>query len=91
VTETKPRELLFPRPDDIPEDQLPEPIELTPEQLAAEAAEEQRDRQRRLDWAITQALNDNSMAVFRPCGGLGMRLSRIRSSGCCRAVRMVGS
>jgi hypothetical protein len=49
-----------------PEDQLPEPVELTPEQLAAQAAEEQRDRQRRLDWAVTvQALNDNAMAVTR--------------------------
>ena len=66
MSETKNRGLLFPLPDDLPEDQLPEPIELTPEQLAAQAAEEQRDRQRRLDWAVTvQALNDNSMAVFR--------------------------
>jgi hypothetical protein len=66
VTETKNRGLLFPLPDDLPEDQLPEPIELTPEQLAAQAVEEQRDRQRRLDWAVTvQALNDNAMAVTR--------------------------
>jgi hypothetical protein len=66
VSETKNRGLLFPLPDDLPEDRLPEPIELTPEQHAAQAVEEQRDRQRRLDWAVTvQALNDNSMAVFR--------------------------
>jgi len=66
VSGTKTREPLCPLPDDLPEDQLPEPIELTPEQLAAQAVEEQRDRQRRLDWAVTvQALNDNAMAVFR--------------------------
>jgi hypothetical protein len=53
VSETKNRGLLFPLPDDLPEDRLPEPIELTPEQLAAQAVEEQRDRQRRLDWAVT--------------------------------------
>jgi len=44
VTETKPRGLLFPLPDDLPEDQLPEPIELTPEQILAQAEADERDR-----------------------------------------------
>ena len=62
----KTRELLFPMSDDLPEDQLPEPIELTPEQIVAQAEADERDRQRRLDWAVTvQALNDNAMAVTR--------------------------
>jgi hypothetical protein len=66
MTETKTRELLFPMPDDLPGDQLPEPVALTPEQIAAQAEADERDRQRRLDWAVTvQALNDNAMAVTR--------------------------
>jgi hypothetical protein len=66
MSETKTREPLFPLPDDPADDNLPEPIPLTPEQLAAQAVAEQRDRQRRLDWAVTvQALNDNAMAVTR--------------------------
>jgi len=66
MSETKTRELLFPLPDDLPEDQLPEPVALTPEQIVAQAEADERDRQRRLDWAVTvQALNDNAMAVTR--------------------------
>ena len=66
MSETKARAPLFEIPDDPPEGQLPEPIALTPEQLAALAVEEQRDRKRRLEWAaINQALQDNSMAVMR--------------------------
>jgi len=39
---------------------------VTPEQIVAQAEADERDRQRRLDWAVTvQALNDNAMAVTR--------------------------
>ena len=56
----------FEIPDDPPEGQLPEPVALTPEQIAALAEEEERDRKRRLEWAlINRALADNSMAVMR--------------------------
>ena len=66
MSETKTRELLFPMPDDRPGDQLPEPVALTPEQIVAQAEADERDRQRRLDWAVAvQALNDNAMAVTR--------------------------
>ena len=66
MSETKTREVLFPLPDDLPGDQLPEPVALTPEQIVAQAEADERDRQRRLDWAVTvQALNDNAMAVTR--------------------------
>jgi hypothetical protein len=63
MSETKARERLFALPDDPPEDNLPEPIALTPEQYA-EA--KKREEQYRLEWAaINQALRDDSMAVFR--------------------------
>src|SRR6266852_1223821 len=66
MSETKAHEPLFPLPDDPPEDNLPEPIPLTPEQLAVQAEADERDRQRQLEWAmVVQALNDNSLAVFR--------------------------
>jgi hypothetical protein len=66
MSETKTREPQFALPDELPEDQLPEPVALTPEQIAARAEAEERDRERRLEWAVViQALNDNSMAVFR--------------------------
>ena len=63
-------------PDDHPVDHLPEPVmELTPEQLATLAEAEERDRQRQREWAsIVQALEDNSMAVFRA-------MRRFRSEG----------
>ena len=44
MSETKERGLLFPLPDDLPEDQLPEPVELTPEQIVAQAEADERDR-----------------------------------------------
>ncbi len=67
MSETKTREpLLFSPLEDEPVGNLPEPIALTAEQLAAQAAAEEQDRLRRLDWAeINQALSDNSMAVTR--------------------------
>jgi hypothetical protein len=67
VSETKLREPQFAIPDDDPpEDNLPEPVALTPEQITAQKEAEERDRQRRLEWAIIlQALNDNAMAVTR--------------------------
>jgi hypothetical protein len=66
VSETKLREPQFAMPDDLPEDHLPEPVALTPEQIAAQQEAEERDRQRRLEWAIIlRALSDNSMAVTR--------------------------
>jgi hypothetical protein len=68
MSETTPRDPLVLAPlEDEPEiENLPEPIPLTPEQLAAQAEAEEQDRLRRLDWAmINQALTDNSMAVTR--------------------------
>jgi hypothetical protein len=67
VSETKLREPQFAMPDDLPEDHhLPEPVALTPEQIAAQKETEERDRQHRLEWAvILQALSENSMAVTR--------------------------
>jgi hypothetical protein len=66
MSETKTREPQFALPDDLPEDHLPEPVALTPEQIAAQAEAEGRDQQRRLEWAmILQALSDNAMAVTR--------------------------
>jgi hypothetical protein len=66
VIETTRREPQFARPDDLPEDHLPEPVALTPEQIAAQKEADERDRQRRLEWAIIlRALSDNSTAVTR--------------------------
>ncbi len=66
MTATKLEDPLLAIPDDLPEDNLPELVALTAEQLAAQAAAEEQDRLRRLDWAeINQALSDNSMAVTR--------------------------
>ena len=68
MSETKIREpLVFSPLEDEPAiENLPEPIPLTPEQLAAQAEADERDRQRRLEWAlVVQALNDNSLAVVR--------------------------
>ena len=66
MIETKEREPLFAIPDDLPEDNLPEPVALTAEHIAAQAEAEERDRQRKREWAaINKALRDNSMAVTR--------------------------
>jgi hypothetical protein len=69
MSETKTREPQFALPDDLPEDQLPEP--------AAQAEADERDRQRRLEWAIIiQALSDNAMAVTQ-----AMRRSKATAQG----------
>src|SRR5216684_2124139 len=68
MTETKTREplVLSPLEDEPATENLPEPIPLTPEQIAAQAEADERDRQRRLEWAmVVQALSDNSLAVVR--------------------------
>ncbi len=68
MMETKTRESLVfsPLEDEPASENLPEPISLTPEQLAAQAEADERDRQRQLEWAmVVQALNDNSLAVVR--------------------------
>ena len=67
MIETKAREPQLAFPEDHPVEHLPEPVvELTPEQLAALAEAEERDRKRQLEWdTIIEALNNNSMAVFR--------------------------
>ena len=49
MIETKTREPQFAMPDDLPEDHLPEPVALTPEQIAAQKEAEERDRQRQLE------------------------------------------
>jgi hypothetical protein len=42
------------------------PVALTPEQIAAQKEANERDQERRLEWAmILQALSDNSAAVTR--------------------------
>ena len=67
MIETKEREPRLAFPEEHPVEHLPEPVvELNPEQLAALAEAEEPGRQRQLEWdAIIQALNNNSMAVFR--------------------------
>src|SRR5713226_6256445 len=68
MTNTKTREplVLSPLEDEPAIENLPEPIPLTPEQMAAQAEADERDRQRQLKWAlVVQALNDNSLAVVR--------------------------
>jgi hypothetical protein len=52
----------------VDEEDLPgkSPVALTPEHIAAQKEAEERDRHRRLEWAvILQALDDNSMGVTR--------------------------
>src|SRR5712692_7113662 len=68
MSETKRREplVLSPLEDEPATENLPEPIPLTPEQIAAQAEADERDRQRQLQWAqVVQALSDNSLAVVR--------------------------
>jgi hypothetical protein len=66
VSETKTGEPQFAMPDDLPEDHLPAPVALIPEQIAAQKEANERDQERRLEWAmILQALSDNSAAVTR--------------------------
>jgi hypothetical protein len=55
-----------PLEDERAVENLPEPTPLTPEQMRAQAEADERDRQRQREWAlVVQALNDNSLAVFR--------------------------
>ena len=68
MSKTKVREPLelSPLEDEPASENLPEPVPLTPEQIVAQAEADERDRQRQLEWAlVVQALNDNSLAVFR--------------------------
>src|SRR5438105_12962815 len=67
MIETTAREPGLEFPEDHLIDDLPEPVaKLTPEQRSALPEAEKRDQQRQLEWAaIVQALEDNSMAVFR--------------------------
>jgi hypothetical protein len=63
VTQTTTREPVFCQIDDAPDDNLPEPIRLTPEEYAEAVAREEGYRR---EWAaINRALRDNSMAVTR--------------------------
>jgi hypothetical protein len=69
MIKTKVREPQFVLPDQPETDNLPEPVALTPEQIAAQAEAVERDRQRKLEWDRTiQALRDNAMPVFRAMG-----------------------
>ena len=68
MSKTKVRETLelSPLEDEPASENLPEPVPLTPEQIVAQAEADERDRQCQLEWAlVVQALNDNSLAVFR--------------------------
>ena len=59
MIETKTREPQFALSDQLSEDHLPEPIALTPEQIAAQKEAAERGRQRQLEWAmILQALSE---------------------------------
>src|SRR5437588_4996780 len=73
MIETKPRERGLDFPHDYLIDELPQPVvKLTHDQKLAVAEAEERLEQRQREWeAIVQALQDNSMAVFR-----AMRRSR---------------
>jgi hypothetical protein len=63
MSETKVRQPELGPLDYPPEDNLPEPVALTPEQYADA---EKREERYRLEWAaITKALREDSMAVFR--------------------------
>ena len=63
---TKSREPQFALLDEPPGDQLPEVVDLSPEQAATFAEAEERDRQRRQEWAaINRALTNNTMPVTR--------------------------
>ncbi len=65
-TTTKPSEAQFALLDEPPEDHLPMPTELSPEQAAHAAEAEKREEQYRREWAeINQALRNNSLAVTR--------------------------
>jgi hypothetical protein len=69
MSETKTRVLDFPLDDDLLADHLPEPVALTPEQIAARNALIEQDRLRRADWdAINKALRDDAMSVTRGIG-----------------------
>ena len=67
MIETKPREPEVAFPQDRPIDELLQPIvEMPSEQKRALAEVEKRLEQRQREWeAIVQALQDNSLAVFR--------------------------
>src|SRR5712691_3907542 len=68
MSKTKVREPLelSPLEDEPASENLPEPVPLTPEQMAALAEADERDRQRQREWAlVVQALSDNSLAVVR--------------------------
>jgi hypothetical protein len=67
MIETKPRERGLAFPHDYPIDEFPQSmVELTAEQKVALAEVEKRLEQRQLEWrSIVQALEDNSIAVFR--------------------------
>src|SRR5881394_2608969 len=67
MIETKPRERELAFPHDYPIYEFPQSmVELTAEQKVALAEAEERLEQRQREWAsIVQALQDNSMAVFR--------------------------
>ena len=73
---TKAREPGLAFPQDHPIEGVPQPVaELTAEQRSLLAEAESRDYQRQREWAsIVQALEDNSMAVFRA-------MRRFRSEG----------
>jgi hypothetical protein len=73
MSTTKTREPRFCQIDEVADDNLPEPIRLTPEEYTEALA---REEQYRREWAaINRALRDNSMAVTRamsrwcPAGG----------------------
>src|SRR5438270_12288071 len=71
MIETKPREPEVAFPQDRPIDELLQPIvEMPSEQKRALAEVEKRLEQRQLEWrSVVQALEDNSMAVFRAMRG----------------------
>jgi len=84
MSETKRREplVLSPLEDEPATENLPEPIPLTPEQIAAQAEADERGERRRLEWAlVVQALSDNSFAHLKRI----LKLDRSRLRGPCGA------
>src|SRR5258707_13109603 len=75
MIETKAREPVFALPDDPPEDNLPETVAPTVEQIIDQAEAEERDLQRRLESeTLFELLSNDAMAVTR-----GMRRFRQES------------
>jgi hypothetical protein len=66
---TRTREPQFAVPDDLPEDHLPEPVALTPEEIGAQAEADERDRERRLEFSALRGTWINRDSARRTVQG----------------------